>query len=273
MQQIRPSRTAFALLLIAVGAWGLAAGDFVAIWAPGIQPSGIRPAAALACALVSAGTGAGLLVDRLARISARILLGFLALWMAWCKLPPLLNAPLVLASWESLGETMVVAAAAWALAVATGEVSTDDLANRRVQGPLVLYGCALIAFGAAHFGYPVMTAALVPRWLPSPLDWVYFTGAAYIAAGVVLVAGWFRIPAALLSSLQMAMFGILVWLPKIVDGARDPDTINEAAISFALALSGWVVASLVASAKGRTVEGQQRLFSRFVLVGKSRALR
>jgi uncharacterized membrane protein len=273
VQQTRKSRTALAILLIVVGAWGLATLDFVAIWAPGIQPSGLRPAMAIACALVSAGTGAGLLAGRHARLSARFLLGFLVLWTAWCKLPPLLHAPLILASWESLGETMVVAAAAWALAVDATDVSTGADASRRLQRPLLLYGCALIAFGAAHFGYPAMTAALVPGWLPWPLEWVYFTGAAYIAAGVVLVAGWLRLTAAFLSSLQMAMFGILVWLPKIAGGARDPGTINEAAISFALAVSGWVIASLVASVTGRTVEGQQHLFSRFVLVGKSRALR
>jgi hypothetical protein len=41
----------------------------------------------------------------------------------------------------------------------------------------------------------------------------------------------------------MALFGVSVWLPKIVVGARDPDTLNEAAISFVLAASGWVIAT------------------------------
>jgi hypothetical protein len=39
----------------------------------------------------------------------------------------------------------------------------------------------------------------------------------------------------------MALFGLLVWVPKIAAGARDADTWSETAISFALAASGWVI--------------------------------
>jgi len=46
--------------------------------------------------------------------------------------------------------------------------------------------------------------------------------------------------------MQMALFGLLVWLPRIVLGSRDADTLNEAAISFMLAASGWVMATVIA---------------------------
>lgn len=164
------------------------------------------------------------------------------------KGPPLVHAATVLASWESLGETAVVLAATWALAVGTSvdhpqSSPGGELAER---GPRDVYGLALIAFGAAHLGYPALTASLVPSWLPWHLAWVYLTAAAYIAAGIALVAGrWPRL-AATLSSLQMALFGALVWLPRIALGQRDADTLNETAISFTLAVSGWVIATAIA---------------------------
>lgn len=230
LPRIPLSKVAFGALFVAIGVWGFVQGGFVAVWAPGIQPAGLRPVMAILCALVSVLAGAGLLWRRSAPVAARALLAFLVLWLAWCKGVALVHAPAEPASWESLGETAALLAAAWALASG-------------LQGPRIVYGLSLIAFGAGHFGYPTMTASLVPAWLPWHLAWVYLTGAAYVAAGVALIIDRLALPAGALSALQMALFGILVWLAKIAAGAHDPDTLNETAISFALAVSGWVVAS------------------------------
>ena len=104
-------------------------------------------------------------------------------------------------------------------------------------------GFALIAFGISHFGYAALTASLVPSWLPSHFFWVYFTGTTYTLAGIALVFGILRRTAAYLAALQMALFGILVWLLKIALGTWDIDTLNETAISFMLAASALVIAS------------------------------
>jgi uncharacterized membrane protein len=228
--QTPSSRIAFGLLLLAIGIWGLVQRGFVGIWAPGIRPAELRPAVAMLCSLVSALGGAGLLLQRSEKLSARALLAWLLLWLLWCKGVVLIHVPGDAAWWESLGETAVVLAAAWTLA------SSSD-------GPPVVYGLSLIAFGASHFAYSKLTASLVPAWLPWHLEWVYLTGAFYVAAGLALVIGRLAKAAAALSALQMGLFGVLVWLAKIAAGTHDPDTLNEAAISFALAVSGWVIAS------------------------------
>lgn len=245
MRQVPLSRVAFAIVMIAVGLWGFAVSSFVAIWAPGIQPAGLRAPMAFACSLVSTAAGGGLLWRGSARLASRVLLGLLLIWLIWCKGPPLIHAPTELASWESLGETLVMVAAAWALAAGLdGNAPNDRTSGPLAQfGPRILYGLALIAFGAAHFGYPALTASLVPMWLPQHLAWVYLTGAAFVAAGLALVVGRLVRPAAVLSALQMLLFGVLVWLPRIAAGAHDADTLNEAGISFALAASGWVIAT------------------------------
>lgn len=248
MKRFSPSSTALALILIIIGIWGLAEDKFVGIWAPGIQPASLKTPMILACSLFSLGAGAGLLLPRYAPLAMRIFLAFLCVWLVWCKGVALVRAPGEFASWESLGETCVIISATWVLsAFPIRRDNGRPLNFAGEQGPRILYGLALIAFGISHLGYVTPTASLVPAWLPSPVSWVYFTAATYIAAGAALVFGLLSRPAAALSALQMALFGLLVWVPKIAAGARDSDTLSETAISFALAASGWVIWDAVKS--------------------------
>lgn len=247
MRRFPLSRLAFAIVFIAMGVWGFAQGGFVGIWAPGIQPASFRPGIAVWCSFVSIIAGAGILWRRTAYNAGSALFGMLVLWLFWCKGPPLAHGPTDPAAWESLGETAVLVAAAWILAAGADWDfpmlrSPGPLAKR---GPPILYGLSLIAFGISHFGYAGLTASLVPAWLPWHLGWVYLTGSTYILAGVALVLDRFARPAAILSALQMALFGVLVWLPKIAAGSNDADTLNETVISFALAAAGWVMATAV----------------------------
>jgi uncharacterized membrane protein len=233
--------------MIGTGIWGFADAGFVGVWTPGIRPVSFGPAIAAWCSLISIAAGAGLVWRPAARKAGFALLAWLALWLLWSKGPPLVHAPADPAAWESAGETVVLIAAAWALADANdGYFLNRSRGPTATSGPRILYGLALIAFGISHFGYSSLTASLVPAWLPSHLFWVYLTGTTYLAAGVALVAGRFTRTAAILSALQMALFGVLVWLPKIARGAQDADTLNETAISFALAAGGWVIATAAA---------------------------
>ena len=248
VQRLELSRMAFGVLISVIGLWGLVQLQFVAIWAPGVGPPVLRQPIALTCSLVSIASGVGLLWPRFTSKAAGVLFAFLCLWLVWAKGLPLSRAPAALVSWESLGETAVVLSAACALAVS---LPLDQRAERRgtmvgEMGPGIVYGLALIAFGAAHLGYPALTASLVPAWLPWHLGWVYLTAATYVSAGLALVIGRCARLAAALSAMQMALFGLLVWLPRIVLGSRDADTLNEAAISFMLAASGWVMATVIA---------------------------
>ena len=57
----------------------------------------------------------------------------------------------------------------------------------------------------------------------------------------------------------MALFGLLVWLPRIALAPRDAETQNETAISFILAASGWVIATDIAhrsAAEGSATEAK-----------------
>ena len=56
-----------------------------------------------------------------------------------------------------------------------------------VLGPVFEAG-AMAVFGAEHFLAAQDIMGLVPRWLPGPLFWTYFVGAAWIAAAISFIA-------------------------------------------------------------------------------------
>jgi uncharacterized membrane protein len=198
------------------------------------------------CALVCLATGIGLLWQRAAGAAARVLLGFLLLWLLLLRLPPLFVS-LTVDVWWACCKTAVMVAAAWVLYVwfATDwdrqrlGFATGDSGLRIAR---MLYGLALIPFGLAHFMYLQATAPLVPSWLPAHVAWAYFSGGTFIAAGIAVLIGVYPRLAATLSALQIGLFTLLVWVPVVASGSANTSQWAEFVVSWALTAGGWVVA-------------------------------
>ncbi len=238
------SHTVFAATMIALGILGLIKSDYVSIWQPIPEHT---PALAYVCAVVSLGTGIGLLWRRTAATAARVLLAYLLLWLLLLRLPGMLLSPTV-EFWWAACKTAVMAAAAWVLYV---RFATDwdrqrlgsATGDQGLRIARILYGLGLIPFGIAHFIYLKQTAALVPAWLPLHVAWTYFTGCAFIAAGLAVITGMCARTAAVLSAWQIGMFTLLVWLPIVTAGSKDTFQWSETIVSVALTAAAWVVAS------------------------------
>jgi uncharacterized membrane protein len=236
----------FAATMIGLGILGLIKGDFTPVWAP--VPEGMPAHAVLAylCAIISLGTGVGLLWRGVAAHAARVLLAYLLLWFLLLRVRGIILSPTFGVFWPGF-ETAVMVAGAWVLYTWFAAdwdrrrlgLAAGDVGLRIAR---VLYGVASIFFGMAHFIDSKDTLVLEPGWLPWHVFWVYFFGCTFIAAGAGVLIGVYARLAAALSVLQLSLFTLLVWVPIVAAGSRDAFQWSETIVSVALTASAWVVA-------------------------------
>lgn len=245
MRIVSVGHALLALTLIAFGIQGFITADFAQLWRPAFRNVPAREALVYLCSVVSLGCGIGLVVRRTAAAASRVLLGFFVAWLALMRLPILFVA-FAVNTWWACAQTSAMTGAAWVLYVWLG----GDHDARRVgfaagSGSVriaqSLYGIGLIPFGIAHFLYMQNTAPLVPAWLPWHTAFGYFTGAAFIAAGLAAISGVLARIAVALSALQIGLFTVLIWVPVVLKTTKPSDW-GEFAVSCALTAAGWVVA-------------------------------
>lgn len=236
-----------AAAMIVLGIRGLVVGDFASVWQRiPIEHLPARQFFVYACAVIELAIGLGLLVKRMVGPSSGILFAFLLLWAVLLKLPAVVYAPQMEATWLGLGEITVIAAGGWVVfATHAGAWARSHLkfavGARGVRRARLLFVLSLPTIGLSHFVYAKETVAFIPAWLPWHLGWAYLTGAGSIAASLgVLFAVWPRL-AATLEAAMLSVITLLVWLPGVI-ATPGNDSVTPFLMSTAIACGAWAVA-------------------------------
>jgi uncharacterized membrane protein len=256
----QPAVTFFAIGMIGLGVLALIYGDFALVWQPVPPWVPARTALAYVCGVLMLLGGAGLLFQRTAALSARILFPYLVIWTL-LKVPALLVGPQHENVWLGVAELSVLLAGGWTLraTLAARPMPVFATGDRGVRLARILFGAALLPIGLAHIVYVRETADLVPAWLPYRDAWAYLTGAIQLACGLgVLLSILPRLAATIEASL-LTLFTLLVWIPALLGAPTTRLPWTAFFISWAITAGAWVVANnyqLSARSAGVGAEGE-----------------
>lgn len=242
----RISHIVFALVLIGWGVVGLMKGDFAAGWAPVPESMPARQGLAYFTAVFCIACGVGLFSSRTARLAARGLFFCLVFWLLLLRIPWMF-VEFSIGTWWSASSTALITASAWIVYISVVNETQSHrplsfTGDRSLRIARILFGLGLIPLGLAHFLYPDATAPLVPSWLQWPMFWAYFTGATFVAAGVAIIVRLLARLAAILITLQIGLFTLIIWVPMSISGTLTPFQWGEFLVSIVLTACSWVVA-------------------------------
>jgi len=137
-------------------------------------------------------------------------------------------------------ETFALGGAAFILAALLSNGSSIQF--RSSANPMLaiigryIYAFSMIIFGVQHFMYAQYIAFLIPNWMPAHLFLAYFTGTAFIAAGVAIAVHIFSRLASILLGLMFFLWVVTLHTPRVI--ASPPNTDELVSLFVALAFSG-----------------------------------
>ncbi len=153
-------------------------------------------------------------------------------------------------TYENIAMQLAIATGGLIIYATTARIDAAVAARLTRLGRGVFGVCAVV-FGGAHFVYMNLTAPLVPKWLPPTQEfWGYATGAAFVAAGVAILAGVQARLAAILMTAMLASFALLVHEPMLLADHSIHMNWTESAANLALLGVAWVVADSLARPNG-----------------------
>lgn len=106
-------------------------------------------------------------------------------------------------------------------------------------------GICAISFAAAQAVYFQYTASLVPPWIPpSQTFWTVLTTVAFALAALAMLVNVRARLATRLMTLMLALFGLLVWVPRLSSHPRAHGNWSEFAINYLITGAAWIVAEV-----------------------------
>jgi len=132
-------------------------------------------------------------------------------------------------------------------AIALYAASESDQARAVVLGRLARLGLGICAISLTLSQALLLrdTAQLVPKWIPpNQMLWAILTTVAFgLAAVAILINRQSRL-AMRLMALMLMLFGVVIWIPRLIAHPRAHFNWSECALTFLVAGAAWAVADL-----------------------------
>jgi len=186
--------------------------------------------------------GIGMQYPRTTRLAAIVLAVVYLLFSLAC-IPAIIAAPNVYAQYGSFFEQFCLLCGAIALYAAT----EANVAKAVAFGRLARFGlgvCA-ISFTLGQIFYLRFTASLVPKWIPpNQKFWAVLTTIAFALAAIAILINRQARLAMRLMTIMLALFGVLVWIPRLIVHPEAHGYWSEFGLTFLIAGAAWMVADL-----------------------------
>lgn len=163
-------------------------------------------------------------------------------------IPHLIASPKTYDSWGNVFEqfSLVVGAGVVYANGAVGRSGTPQFA----RSARMLFGLCVASFTLEQLFYLRDTAAFVPAWLPfGQIFWAELTTVAFALAAIALITGVKALLAARLTTLMIALFGLLVWLPTLIANPHSHVAWGGNAQNWLIGGAAWIVAELLADSE------------------------
>lgn len=106
----------------------------------------------------------------------------------------------------------------------------------------ILFGITMIVFGIDHLLIPRFIATLIPAWIPAPYFLAWFTGFAFIAAGLCIIVRWRSRLASTLLGLMFFSWVVVVHSPRVAASPHNQNEWNSLLVALAICGSSWILA-------------------------------
>jgi len=185
--------------------------------------------------------GAGLAFRRTVRAASTLLVVVYALACVIC-IGGIAAAPKLFDSYDGFFEQFALLCGAIAVYAAAQRDAARTAALERAAR--IGIGLCAIVFMLAQIVYPAVTAELVPAWLPpNQTFWATLTTVAFGLAAVAILINVRARLALNLMTLMLALFGLLVWVPRVIAHPGSHGTWSEFALNYLITGAVWVVAA------------------------------
>jgi len=187
--------------------------------------------------------GIGMQYPRTARL-ASVVLGVVYLCFCLACIPGIIAASTI---YERYGGSFFLFFSLLCGAIALYAATEANAARAVVFGRLARLGlgvCA-ISFTLGQILLPRETADLVPKWIPpNQMFWAVLTTVAFALAAVAILINRQARLATRLMTLMLALFGVLVWVPRLIAHPKAHLNWSEFALTFLITGAAWMVADL-----------------------------